>query len=59
MKCSYCGAEIKKGTGIMYVHKNGDINYFCSNTCYKNSIVMRRKINKKIVARNEGRIVKK
>jgi ribosomal protein L24E len=55
MKCSYCAVDIKKGTGIMYIHKNGDINYYCSNTCYKNNIILRRKINKKIVLKNEGK----
>ncbi len=47
MKCSYCSKEIKKGTGILYVFKTGKVNYFCSNRCYVNSIVLRRKYNKK------------
>ncbi|MGC8649027.1 MAG: 50S ribosomal protein L24e [Candidatus Micrarchaeia archaeon] len=52
MKCSYCGIEIKKGTGTMYVRKNGDVSYFCSNRCYKNSIVLHKKLNKKIIINN-------
>jgi len=55
MKCVYCGAEIKRGTGIMYVRKSGDTFYFCSNRCFKNSVVLRRKINKKIIKKNEAK----
>lgn len=51
MKCSYCGSEIKKGTGIMYVYRIGDISYYCSNKCMKNDIFMGRKINKKLAAK--------
>jgi ribosomal protein L24E len=47
MKCTYCQTEIKKGTGTMYVHKIGTLNYFCSNRCYRSSIILKRKINKK------------
>lgn len=47
MKCSYCSSDIKKGTGIMYVYKTGAINYFCSSKCYKNAVLVKRKINKK------------
>ncbi|MGC8670021.1 MAG: 50S ribosomal protein L24e [Candidatus Micrarchaeia archaeon] len=46
MKCSYCGNEIKKGTGIMYVFKDGRITYFCSSRCYKNGIKYGRKMGK-------------
>lgn len=49
MKCSYCSKEIKGGTGLLYVFKNGKISYFCSNKCYINSIVLRRKPNPKMV----------
>ena len=48
MKCSYCSKEVSKGTGTMYVFKTGDINYFCSMRCYKNGIVLKRKLNKKL-----------
>jgi large subunit ribosomal protein L24e len=51
MKCSYCLAEIKAGTGTMYVYKTGAINYFCSSKCYKNAILVGRKINKKNTVR--------
>lgn len=33
--CSYCGAVIEPGTGIMYVTKRGDILWFCSSKCFK------------------------
>lgn len=47
MRCSYCSKEIARGTGTMYVYKTGAINYFCSKRCYKNMIVLHRKMNKK------------
>ncbi len=43
MKCSYCLSEVRKGTGIMFVSKIGNISYYCSSRCYKNGAVMRRK----------------
>ena len=49
MRCSYCSTDIPKGTGTMYVHKTGALNYFCSNRCYRNSILLHKKINKKLV----------
>ena len=51
VKCTYCSTELKKGTGMMYVHRTGDIAYYCSNSCYKNHVVMRRKISKKLVTK--------
>ncbi len=47
MKCTYCSSEVKKGTGIMYVHKIGTVNYFCSSRCYKSAILVKRKLNRK------------
>jgi ribosomal protein L24E len=49
MRCSYCSIDIPKGTGTMYVHKTGILNYFCSNRCYRNSILLHKKINKKLL----------
>jgi ribosomal protein L24E len=34
----------------MYVFRTGAIKYYCSGRCYKNGIVVKRKINKKLVA---------
>lgn len=50
MKCTYCLAEIKKGTGLMYVYRIGDTAFYCSNSCFKNDVVMGRKPNRKLVA---------
>ena len=46
-KCSQCTKEIEKGTGIMYVRKNGAVRYFCSNRCYKFGVLQSRKPNQK------------
>ena len=47
MKCSYCSKGIEKGTGLMYVRKNGAIKYYCANRCYKMNIVYNRKLSNK------------
>lgn len=57
VKCSYCSSDLKKGTGLMYVYKTGELAYYCSNSCFKNHIVLRRKINRKLVA-TEQKVVK-
>jgi len=36
--CSYCGAPIPPGTGIMYVKTDGTILRFCSSKCFKSAI---------------------
>ena len=41
--CSFCGETIKKGTGKIYVKKDGKILYFCSNKCEKNMLKLKRK----------------
>ncbi len=43
VKCSFCGYEIEKGTGIMFVKKDGKILNFCSSKCEKNSLKLKRK----------------
>lgn len=43
MKCTFCGEEIKKGTGKIYVLKTGKLFYFCSNKCEKNLLKLGRK----------------
>lgn len=53
VKCTYCGKDIPKGTGTMYVHRAGALNYFCSNRCFRNAVVLKRKINKKEVRLNQ------
>ncbi|MEE9525503.1 MAG: 50S ribosomal protein L24e [Candidatus Woesearchaeota archaeon] len=42
-KCTFCGNDIKKGTGKIYVKKDGKIFNFCSNKCEKNMIKLKRK----------------
>ena len=49
VKCAYCSSDLKKGTGIMYVYRSGDISYYCSSGCLRNNIVMRKKINRKLI----------
>jgi large subunit ribosomal protein L24e len=40
--CSFCESEIKKGTGILYVKKDGTVFYFCSSKCRKNALKLGR-----------------
>jgi ribosomal protein L24E len=47
MKCVYCLDELPKGGGILYVYRIGNLAYYCSSRCYKNSILLHRKINPK------------
>ena len=35
MKCTFCGAEIERGTGKMLVKNDGKVLYFCSSKCEK------------------------
>jgi ribosomal protein L24E len=35
MKCTFCGSDIKKGTGIMYASIDGNVSNFCSRRCMK------------------------
>jgi large subunit ribosomal protein L24e len=43
MKCSFCSTEIEKGTGKIYVKKDGKMFYFCSSKCEKNLLKLKRK----------------
>ncbi|NPA86401.1 MAG: 50S ribosomal protein L24 [Candidatus Diapherotrites archaeon] len=36
VKCHFCGREIEKGTGIMYVLNDGTVLWFCSHKCLRN-----------------------
>ena len=42
-KCSFCGNDIEKGTGKMFVKKDGKVLHFCSNKCEKNQLKLKRK----------------
>ncbi|MFA5381569.1 MAG: 50S ribosomal protein L24e [Candidatus Micrarchaeia archaeon] len=46
MRCSFCGEEIDRGTGFIYVKKDGKALQFCTQKCKKNLLVLKRK-NKK------------
>ena len=48
MFCSFCNNEIPKGTGELYVLRDGTALPFCSSKCKVNHVDMRR----------EGRLVK-
>lgn len=42
MKCSFCGKEIEKGTGKIFVRKDAKIFYFHSRKCEKNALKLGR-----------------
>ncbi|PIN85926.1 50S ribosomal protein L24 [Candidatus Woesearchaeota archaeon CG10_big_fil_rev_8_21_14_0_10_44_13] len=44
-KCSFCGENLRRGTGKMFVHTDGRIAYFCSMKCEKNMLKLRRNPN--------------
>ena len=46
MKCSFCGKEIKKGQGILYVKKDGSLIYFDDGKCQTNMLDLGRKAGK-------------
>ncbi len=42
VRCAFCGKEIPKGKGIMYVKADGKVLYFCSSKCKKNALKLKR-----------------
>ncbi|MBI4149868.1 50S ribosomal protein L24e [Candidatus Woesearchaeota archaeon] len=42
MQCTFCGRNIPRGTGKIYVKTDGRIFYFCSNKCEKNLLKLNR-----------------
>ena len=40
--CTFCGKEIHKGSGKIYVRDNGQVLYFCSGKCEKNMLKLKR-----------------
>ena len=38
MICNFCEEPLEKGTGLLYVKKDGTLFYFCSSKCRKNLI---------------------
>ena len=43
VNCSFCNNEISKGTGKLYIRKDGGALRFCSSKCQKNMLVHNRK----------------
>ena len=43
VKCSFCDQDIEKGTGKIFIKKDGKILHFCSGKCEKNMIKLKRK----------------
>jgi large subunit ribosomal protein L24e len=43
MKCSFCGKDITKGTGTLYVRTTGKVLYFDTMKCEKNMLKLNRK----------------
>lgn len=43
MKCSFCGEEVERGTGLLHVGNDGSTLYFCSSKCRKNMLELDRK----------------
>lgn len=43
VSCSFCGKVIPKGTGKMFVKKDGKILYFDGSKCEKNLLKLNRK----------------
>ncbi|MDD3159936.1 MAG: 50S ribosomal protein L24e [Candidatus ainarchaeum sp.] len=43
VKCSFCGKDLKEGSGKIYAKKDGTVFYFCSGKCEKNLIELKRK----------------
>ncbi|MFQ5892617.1 MAG: 50S ribosomal protein L24e [Candidatus Methanofastidiosia archaeon] len=46
MKCNFCGYDIERGRGKMFVKKDGSVLYFCSSKCEKNLLKLKRKPRK-------------
>lgn len=42
-KCTFCGEDLRPGTGKMFVEKDGTILYFCRMKCEKNLLKLKRK----------------
>ena len=40
-RCAFCDDEVKRGTGILFVKKDGKSFMFCSSKCQKNTKLKR------------------
>ncbi|MBI1971004.1 50S ribosomal protein L24e [Candidatus Woesearchaeota archaeon] len=43
MQCTFCGQDIERGTGKIFVQNDGRVMYFCSRKCEKNILKLHRK----------------
>jgi large subunit ribosomal protein L24e len=43
MRCTFCGNNIRPGTGKLYVKKSGRVLQFCSSKCENNALKLGRK----------------
>ncbi len=41
-KCSFCGDDLLRGSGLMYVKRDGTVYFFCRRKCEKNLLKLRR-----------------
>ena len=57
--CTFCGKSIIKGTGKIYVFKNGKIVNFCTLKCEKNMLKLKRKPHKVKWTKEHRRVNKK
>jgi large subunit ribosomal protein L24e len=46
VKCSFCGADIPVGTGVLQAYKDGSLYPLCSRKCEVNMLVLGRKPQK-------------
>ena len=58
-KCSFCGAPIPPGFGIMYVKTDGTILRFCSRKCFVSMIKFKRDPRKQAWVRKQQRKMQK
>jgi len=44
--CSFCKKKMEKGTGKMFVYRDGSVLYFCSSKCDRNMMNLDRTARK-------------
>jgi len=42
-ECSFCKANVERGTGKLFINKVGKQFWFCSSKCEKNMLHLKRK----------------
>ncbi|MFQ6085466.1 MAG: 50S ribosomal protein L24e [Candidatus Bathyarchaeia archaeon] len=40
--CSFCGRDIRPGSGIVWVKRDGTVYRFCSSKCRRNMLMLKR-----------------